>query len=164
MSERREQIRKALESVGVDAAVAWHTANHVARLENRLQAEAAAYARAVALGDRHRGRGTLTFEEAVEAYRIPSLCEYGTHAKVGGAKKLDRDALITSYLRLLHGCGLSPKDHPNDRRKGKRSRRLSEDERKPTLAGAMEKATGIGQATIRRVWKEFGRPDEPKWG
>ena len=165
MSKRQDEFRGALRGIGgVDDALARHVAAFAVRVENNRQAHAVAYDHACRLRDRHEyGDDPITFDDAVEAYgKLPVLDTDGPRV---------RDACIILYLRILDVCP----DHKEGRRckcrpvrclpitnstmvRSKKSPRvLSDSERKPCLAWAMEKATGINEATIAKAWKCLGR-------
>ena len=158
MSERSEQIRKTLESIGVDPVTTSDVSKQIARREELLKAHPLAYEYAHEVRERYAERQSLTFDEAVEVYRkVPELQMLGARKRVSGTDKDARDSLIVMYLLILHQCGLPVTSHADDRSMKSSRTTLPSDERMPCLAWAMERATGIGEGTIARAWSDTTR-------
>ena len=135
MSERSEQIRKTLESIGVDPVTTSDVSKQIARREELLKAHPLAYEYAHEVRERYAERQSLTFDEAVEVYRkVPELQMLGARKRVIGTDKDARDSLIVMYLLILHQCGLPVTSHADDRSMKSSRTTLPSDERVPCLA------------------------------
>ena len=122
----------------------------------------AAYLHARAIRNRVEfGGPSVTLGEAVEVYgKVQTLCEFGSReGRPGGMELAARNAIIMFHLRQLHGCGLPVTSH----KAGNEGADLQDDERKPCLAWAMAKATGIGEQTIAGEWRKHEFPTA-EWG
>ena len=157
MSDRRDEIREALERIGMPLGMVEAEAARLAQLESENNAIATAYAHAVALRDRG---GPITLDETEEVYRqLECLRAFGVRRGVTGRDKQNRDALIYFWLSILSPC-MPVTSHSDDQSKSSRRFELPDNERRPCLAWAMAKATGIGERTIGNVWAKYSRTRE----
>ena len=159
MSDRRDEIREALERLDMPSGLVKGEAVRLAQLESQYNARVAAtaYEHAVALRDRG---GSITQDEAEEVYRqLEFLRAFGAHRRVTGRDKQNRDALIYFWLSILSPC-MPVTSHPDDQSLKSARFELPDDERRPCLAWAMAKATGIGESTIGNVWAKYSRTRE----
>ena len=105
------------------------------------------------------GEAKLTFGEAVETYLYAFSLRAIGRRRLTGVAAADRDHEIALGLWSLMDCGLPVTGWRNLRKEtdGRmRGDRLVENERHECLAMAMAKATGIGESTIARAWREVG--------
>ena len=161
MNERAKQIEEALLSVGMARHMARSLAGYCETAEQREKQNVAAYHQALAIKWRvQQGGPELTFEEAVEVYgKVQVLCEFGARkGRVEGMERDIRDGIIMLFLRQLRDCGLTVASH-----KDRDGKDLADEQRKPCLAWAMAKATGIGEATIWQAWTKHEFPTA-EWG
>ena len=159
MSERRDEIREALERIGMPPGLVEAEAARLAQLERQYNARVAAtaYEHAVALRDRG---DPITLDQAFEVYRqLEFLRTFGARRRVTGRDKQNRDALIYFWLSILSPC-MPVTSHPDDQSLKSARFELPDDDRRPCLAWAMAKATGIGESTIGNVWAKYSRTRE----
>ncbi len=160
--QRAKQIEDALLAIGMERGLANSLGRYCETAEQRQMNNISAYSQALAI--KHRveyGGPEVTFDEAVEVYgNVQVLCEFGRReGRLGGTDLRMRDGLIMFYLRQLHGCGLPVTSHKDDND----GRNLPSDKRKPCLAWAMARATGLGESIIAGAWRNHEFPTV-EWG